>query len=281
MNFIITTSFKMTMRMSKKPEFNFEFDAEFGVENTFTEPFESKNMITARGNVVHEVTTYKDGTVLTSVNTYTSQGMTTTAHGAAGYIGNIFFERCDANLCGFWVLDSHDNMDKVMMEDGNLSAAAATDILDGGIALRITECHGWYTMTDYIGGGSKTMRFQMGEEFEFDDPALGMKGTEVITMAGPGQMMMVYKDKTGSGKLSIYEGTVTDNHLILKVTKSLNNKTGSITYKRLPDFLGSWRMIAMDNAEAIMKACGVPNDQAVQMLAERPTTCHEYIGKGR
>jgi hypothetical protein len=271
-------SVKGSMDISMKPEYNFDFDAKFGVENVFTKPFECKTMLSVKGNVINDVTTYKDGSVLTSVMTFTSQGLSCIVSGAAGYIGNMFYERCDADLCGFWMLESHDNMDKVMMEDGNLSASVAADMLDG-IALRITESNGWYTMTDYVGGGSKTIRFKMGEEFEIDDPALGLKGSEVVTMAGPGKMMMVYKDK--SGKNSAWEGTVTDDHMIFKVTKPLNTQTGTITYKRLPDVVGSWKTIAMDNAEAIMKASGMTDEQAAQMLEEKPTMVNEYVGKGR
>ena len=270
--------FKGSMTISMKPEFNFDFDAKFGVENTFKQPFECKTMITVKGNVLKDVTTYKDGSVLTSVNTYTSQGMSCVVNGAAGHIGNMFFERCDVDICGFWLMESHENMDKVMMEDGNLSAAVVADMMDG-VALRITESNGWYTMTDYIGDSSKTLRFKMGEEFEIEDAALGLKGSEIITMAGPGKTMMVYKDKTG--KNSVWEGTVTGDHMIFKVTKPLNTQTGSITYRRVPDILGSWRIVAMDDAEAIMKTCGIPDEQAAQMLAERPTACMEYLGKGR
>lgn len=160
-----------------------------------------------------------------------------------------------------------------------MSASAVNGILKS-VALRVTECNGVYTMTDYMGDGiSKTTHFKLGEEVDYDNEQIGVKGTSLVTQNGS-TITNVFKDAK-SGKTQIWEGNFNDDQLIMKVTKPLNTQYGSVTYRRYADIFGKWKMIHMDNAESIMKSLSMPDSMIATVLAERPTSCMEYIGDGR
>jgi hypothetical protein len=166
------------------------------------------------------------------------------------------------------------------MEDAGVTATVANSLLKGA-AMRVTECDGVYSMTDYMGdSSSKTVHFKFGEEFEIDDPTLGMKGHQIINQSGPGKFTMVYKDSK-NGKTSAWEAHLTEDHIVFKITKPLNTQHGSITYRRVADIFGQWKMIALDNAETLMKACGLPDEMIANAVAERPISCHTYMGNGQ
>merc|ERR1719233_637964 len=198
--------------------------------------------------------------------------------GPDGYIGTVYFEIEDSDMTGFWVLESHENGDKMIAEDANISAAAAAELCTN-LAMRVTEDNGIYTMTDWMGNGSsKTMAFKIGEEFEIKDADLGMNGTEIGTKTGPGSYSLAYKDS--SGKTSVWEATVTEDQMIWKVTKPLNTTCATFTYRRMADITGNWKEVAAFNNEAAMLEFGMPEAQVKTIAAERPTHSVKYVGKG-
>merc|ERR1712141_44348 len=229
-------------------------------------------------NQLNEVTTYADGNTYTSLATFTSLGYSTKICGPNGYIGTAFFELEDSDMTGFWVLESHENGDKMIAEDANISSAAAAELCSH-LAMRVTEKNGYYTMTDWMGNGaSKTMTFKIGEEFEIKDTDLGLNGTEIVTKNGPGCYSMVYKDSTG--KTSAWEAKVTEGHCVWKVPKPLNTTCATFTYRRMADITGTWKLVAVHNIEAAYKQRGVPEAQVKTIAAERPTHSVKYVGKG-
>jgi len=225
------------------------------------------------------VSKYEDGAVYTNVSTFSNLGYTSKITGNSGYVGSCFFERVEPSLVGFYIMESHVNMDKVMMEDAGISASVAADMLKS-IALKVTECNGYYTMTDYIGGQSKSVTFKLGVESEYNDPTFKMSGTTLCTRTGPGCYTNVFKDDK-TGKTSIWEGTLTDDMFVYKVAKPLNTQTGSITYRRLADITGDWKVVSMSNIAAGMKEYGMPADLIKAAEAERFTSSCTYMGCGK
>jgi len=267
------------MSVSLKPEYNISFEHEFGVEKDFGAPFNCKSTITRVGDTgIKEVSAYTDGTTYNIMNDFSSRGYTSKICGPDGYIGTVYFEQEDSDMTGFWVLESHENGDKMIAEDANISAAAAAELCTN-LAMRVTENNGIYTMTDWMGNGSsKTMAFKIGEEFEIKDADLGMNGTEIVTQNGPGCYTMVYNDSTG--KTSAWEAKVTEDYCVWKVTKPLNTTCATFTYRRMADFFGDWKLVAVNNVEAAMLLFGLPESMVKTMAAERPTHSIKYMGKG-
>jgi len=272
---------KGSMKMSLKPDMNFDYSQTFGEAKVYTAPIEAKTTMTvSNGNCLKEVTTYPDGTISTYTTTFTSQGYSVKCHNAGGYVGTIYLELESVSLCGFFVMESHDNLDKILMEDAGMSVSEANGVLSS-VAIRITESNGVYTMIEYMGEStSKTTHFKFGEEFEFENAILGMKGTTLITKNGPGHVTNVFKDHK-SDKMSVWDGYFTDDQLIFKVTKPLNTQKGSITYRRYADIFGRWKMVASDNLMPGMKSLGYSDDMIQVIMAERTTSSAEYIGNGR
>jgi len=160
-----------------------------------------------------------------------------------------------------------------------MSASAVNGILKS-VALRVTEDNGVYTMTDYMGDGiTKTTHFKLGEEVDYDNEQIGIKGTSLVTQNGS-TITNVFKDAK-TGKTQIWEGNFNDDQLIMKVTKPLNTQVGSVTYRRYADIFGKWKMIHMDNAVSMMKSLSMPDSMIATVMAERPTSHTEYIGNGR
>jgi len=272
---------KASVNFSMKPDYNMDYELNFNEEKSFPPPLEGKVIVTEGKDPAsfHEVMTFKDGTSYTMDSHFSSQGYTAKSTGSNGYIGNAYFERINASIEGFFVLESHENMDKMIMEDAGISASAANALLASG-AVHITESNGVYTLTDYMGdSGSKVTHFKMGEEFDYEDATIGVKGKALVTMTGPGSLTYVMKDS--SGKSSVWEGHATPDQMIWKVTKPLNTIKATITYTRKANILGRWKMTAMDNALSLMKSLSMPDSMIATALEERPVSCHEYIGAGR
>merc|ERR1712242_181892 len=135
-------------------------------------------------------------------------------------------------------------------------------------------------MTDlFNNGATKTITFKLGEEFEDDQPNLQLKGTQLVTKNGPGSYTMTFKDHK-SGKTSVMEGTLTDDHYIIKVTKPMNTTCATFTYRRLADITGNWKEVTAFNNEIAMLEVGMPEAQVKTIAAERPTHSIKYNGMG-
>ncbi len=60
----------------------------------------------------------------------------------------------------------------------------------------------------------------------------------------------------------------------------MNTTGGSVTYKRYPDFIGSYRNICTNGAAAFFKACGEDPAGADAFENDRYTSTTKYLGKG-
>jgi len=272
--------FKMQLAVSLKPEMSMTFEGEFGVEKELGAPFNCTSSITRVGDCgLKEVTKYADGNIYTSTATFTSLGYSSKICGPNGYVGTAYFELDDPCLTGFYVLESHENGDKMMAEDANLPVSKMVDLLKN-LAMRVTENNGYYTMTDlFNNGATKTITFKLGEEFEDDQPNLQLKGTQLVTKNGPGSYTMTFKDHK-SGKTSVMEGTLTDDHYIIKVTKPMNTIHATFTYRRVADITGTIKLIAVNNVEAGLREYGMPDSMIKSIAAERPIHTVKYTGNG-
>ena len=153
-------------------------------------------------NTIVETITFPD-VVYTYTLTFSSLGFTSKGSSSkAGYIYTSFWERTDPSLCGFYVMDSHVDVDKWFMTDFNASATEAKKMASY-LAVRITENNGVYSMTDYLGDGTeKTAMFQLGVEAEDKFELTGLKGTSLYTSDKPGQLTWVFKE-ANTGKVGI------------------------------------------------------------------------------
>jgi len=270
---------KTDLVVSAKPEYNITSEAVFGVEKEFGAPFNCTSTITRVGKTgLKDITKYADGNIYTSTATFTSLGYTSKVCGPNGYIGTVYFELDDPCITGFWILESHENGDKMIAEDANISASAAAELCSH-LAMRVTENNGYYMMTDWMGNGaSKTMTFKIGEEFDFNDADLGINGTEIVTKNGPGCYSMILKDK--SGKTSAWEAKVTEDLFVWKVIKPLNTTCATFTYRRFADIIGKWKLVAVNNGEAGLLESGMPEEAIKALVTERPTHTIQHVGKG-
>eukprot|EP00088_Acartia_fossae_P067360 TRINITY_DN8408_c0_g1_i5.p1 TRINITY_DN8408_c0_g1~~TRINITY_DN8408_c0_g1_i5.p1 ORF type:complete len:411 (+),score=159.90 TRINITY_DN8408_c0_g1_i5:59-1291(+) len=279
--FCTSNGVKASFENSKVTSMNNTFEHVFGEEKAYGAPFNCKTVITKCGdNCMKEVATYGDGAVYTFTTTFSTQGYTVKTTGANGYIGTAYFERCDPCLAGFYVMESHENLDKMVMEDAGVSASVAAELLSH-VAIRITENNGNWTMTDYMADvAPRTINFRLGEESEYEDEVFKMKGTQLVCKTGPATYSNIYKDAK-TGKSSVWEATLTDDLMVFKCTKPLNTQSGTVTYRRLADIFGTWKVVANANIEGHMKAMGLPDSMITTVVNERPVSTTEYLGKGK
>jgi len=270
--------YKMQLAVSLKPEMSMTFEGEFGVEKELGAPFNCTSSITRVGDCgLKEVTKYADGNIYTSTATFTSLGYSSKICGPNGYVGTAYFELDDPCLTGFYVLESHENGDKMMAEDANLPVSQMADLLKN-MALRITENNGYFTMTDFMGNGlTQSFTYKLGEEVFIDGKMT--KGTQTVTKTGPGSYSEVYKEQ-GSGKSMVREGTLTDDQFIIKVIKPMNTTCATFTYRRLADITGTIKLIAVNNVEAGLREYGMPDSMIKSIAAERPIHTVKYTGNG-
>lgn len=263
---------------SLKPDLSMAFDYTLGEVKEVGAPYNCKSTLTISGNAMKEVVSYEnDGSMFTYISTFTSNGMTMKCLGSDGYIGTVYFERVEACFTGFYVMESQENMENVIVEDSGCSAAEAAEIMSC-VAARITLNNGTYTLTDFLGNGlAKTAVFKLGEEFEVDYPALGLKGTQITTKGGPGVYATTHKE--ADGKYTTWDCTVTEDLLKFTIHKPLNTQAGSITYRKYPDILGTFKTVSITGAEGYFAALGMP-DYAKAFALDRPTSTLSYLGKG-
>jgi hypothetical protein len=224
-----------------------------------------------------EVASYEDGTEFTYITTTSNQGMTTRISGSSGYIGSVYWERVQPTATGFYLTVSQD-LEKMIIEDFGCTAAVAAELCTD-LAYKVTESKDTYTYIDYFGDGSTNSEtFKMGQETERVNTVLGMNGKQMMTKPAPGQYVISYQDD--NGKSSIWKASLEDDLLTFNIEKPMNTTGGSATYKRYPDFTGSFRNVHTSGAAAFLKACGEDPAAAEAYENDRSTSTLKYLGKG-
>eukprot|EP00088_Acartia_fossae_P042452 TRINITY_DN4458_c0_g1_i1.p1 TRINITY_DN4458_c0_g1~~TRINITY_DN4458_c0_g1_i1.p1 ORF type:complete len:437 (+),score=145.32 TRINITY_DN4458_c0_g1_i1:174-1313(+) len=267
------------MACSLLPELDGGLEYTLGQETTLPAPWNCKSVINKTGdNTYVETVTYDDGTVFTHASTNTGHSSTTVTSGKDGYIGKVYLEKVAPCVTGFYVMEKSENLEKMMAEDSGMSLADATKLCSS-LALRITKCGDYYTMTDYLGSSSKSLTYKLGEEFAVKDEQLGLAGTNLMVETAPGHYVLTYKDD--KGKCSIWEATLTEDELTWKVTKPLNTQTCSLVYRKYPDCFGTWKTIMTNNVSAAVSTTGLPKEVCDAFENDRATHKISYLGDGK
>jgi hypothetical protein len=118
-------------------------------------------------------------------------------------VATAIYERVNVpDICGFYLLESHENVAAAMAP--TITAEQVEQMLSN-CAFRVTKSRdGVYTATDYFGGGfpAKTNVFRLGEE-----QALGAQedlqmtdAVLLVTMLGPSTVSYLLKDRA-SGRV--------------------------------------------------------------------------------
>ena len=109
-------------------------------------------------------------------------------------------------------------------------------------------------------------------EFEMTDAVV------LVTQTSPTSISYLVKDRP-SGKLQSWTGEVTADHF----TWTVEAKPGVVTrmtYRRVGDLMGGWKLAAFGDLSEHMDALGVPPAVQRAMEQERPTERFTYLGKG-
>jgi len=264
---------------SLKPEFNAKFDVKYGVEQDVPAPFKGKSMAHRDGLVLKETITY-DNHVVSYTTTFSSFGATTKITSSRdGYIATSLWERVDAPLCGFYILESQENAVQMFEKDTGLSKETVEEMLSY-LAFRLSEDNGVYTLTDFMGnGGEKCIVFKNGQEIDIVDKELNYNGTQIVTINAPNEIVICFKEKD-STKSAVWKGVVSDDQFVWTVEKGLNGVACSLTYRRYGDFGGKWRMLTSSNYDNMLRQMGVPEDMIKDALNERATSTMTHKAKG-
>ena len=199
---------------------------------------------------------------------------------AGGVIATSIYERVNVpDFCGFYLLESHENVDAVM---GLMSKDEVEQMLSY-CAFRVTKSKDVYTATDYFGGGvpNKTNTFRLGEQQELgalDD--LQMKDAVLlVTQQGPTTLSYLFKDRA-TGRIQAWTGEVTEDGFIWTV-EAAAGVVSRMAYRRVGDLIGSWRVVVMEESDAYLDALGMPEGAPRAALrAERPTINFRHLGAG-
>lgn len=256
---------------SRAPHFNTRFSITFGEESDLPAPFPGTNVSTRKGNVVTEIVKHADVTY-TYTTTYSSFGATNRVVSSNdGYIASSFWKRVNAPILGYYVLESHENADKMFEVDSGLSKPVVDEMLSF-LAFRVTENNGVYTMTDYMGNGSeKNTVYELGKEFENEDAELGYSGTNLVTAVSPSEILFTYKDKK-SGKTAVWRGVAGEKKFVWTVEKPLNGVACKMVYRRCGDIFGTWRTLCSTNYDTLLRGMGMDAKTATDAANEKCTT---------
>jgi len=268
------------LKYSAKPDWNTSLNYVIGVKKDLPAPFPGNSVVVMCGeNAMCETVTFPDA-VYTYNFSFSSFGVTVkTASAKAGYISTQIWERIDVPLTGFYIMESNENMVKMVMADvPNMTEAAAKEMASYH-ALRVTEKNGVYTMVDYFGDGSeKTLHFKLGEECEDLSWHLGGGGSNLVSQTAPG--IYSYVNKATDGKIAVWKGVVSDAGLTWSVEKPMNGVGCTVNYRRYADVMGTWRVVNSNNMEPMLKAVGMPADKIKEAAGEKYDAMTAHKGKG-
>jgi len=272
-------NFQAAWTYSKTPQYNASFSFKLGEEFSLPAPFPGKMRCVRNGNVFTDTVTHDDGTVVTYKSTMTSTGFCSSVSSSKdGYIGNAYWEKVNTDICGFYLMTSQEGMAKAMEEYGVSVGDAAA--MTKWFGLRITECQGVYTMTDFLGNGEqRSLSFRLDEEFEVKDPLTGKDGAHLITKPADGQLVYTMTDKE-SGKTGVWKASFCEDGCLWTTEKPLTSTFSTIKYRRVSDFLGSWKVVSTVNAAPYFRACGFPEEKIDAAVAERYTMSNTVVGAG-
>ena len=115
------------LKYSAKPDWNTSLNYVIGVKKDLPAPFPGNSVVVMCGeNAMCETVTFPNA-VYTYNFSFSSFGVTVkTASAKAGYISTQIWERIDVPLTGFYIMESNENMVKMVMADvPNMTEAAA------------------------------------------------------------------------------------------------------------------------------------------------------------
>lgn len=272
-----------TVEYSQTPQFNGTYEYVYGGKTTFA-GYPGSSVLTKVGDsAITEVWTDAEGATSRSYSIKMDNfgAVLRTSTPAAGVIATSVYERVNVpDLCGFYLLESHENVGAVM-------AQLTKDQLDQMLsycAFRITKSKDdVYTATDYFGAGfpEKKTVFRFGEqqdqgpleEFGMSDVVL------LVTRLGPTKISYLLKDRD-SGRTQAWIGEATADSFIWTV-EAAAGVTTRMTYRRVGDIMGDWRMVVGDENEAYLDALGLPaGPLRDQIKAERPKIRFAHLGAG-
>jgi len=135
-------------------------------------------------------------------------------------------------------------------------------------------------MTDFLGNGEqRSLSFRLDEEFEVKDPLTGKDGAHLITKPADGQLVYTMTDKE-SGKTGVWKASFCEDGCLWTTEKPLTSTFSTIKYRRVSDFLGSWKVVSTVNAAPYFRACGFPEEKIDAAVAERYTMSNTVVGAG-
>jgi len=198
---------------------------------------------------------------------------------SGGLIATSIYERVNVpDFCGLFLLESHENVGAVMSQ---MSPAEVEQMLSF-CAFRVTKTGDAYTLTDYFGGGAvKTNVVRLGVQQELGAlDELQMKDAVLLaTQQGPTTLSYLLKDRA-TGRVQAWKGEVSAEGFVWTVEVA-TGVTARMTYRRVGDLIGSWRMVVLDDIDdTYMNALGMPVGIRDAVISERPTLNFSHLGGG-
>jgi len=198
--------------------------------------------------------------------TFSPEGFVT--RGKSGDVEyTVVFERQDPEMCGMFLLE--DNKSLVEMLVGMGKPRDATEQALSWLALRISEKGGLFHHQEFFSVGGMVRTFRLGEEFAnvneefFEEPEVG-----IVTSDFPGSFTQVSKPPRGPAKTTSW--MMTRKGMVSTSTDGTNSC--KMSFKRIPDIMGTWKMVVKKGVEAQLEAIGVSGSEKDKMAANYVTS---------
>merc|ERR1719237_4770 len=199
--------------------------------------------------------------------TFSPEGFTTKGK-TSGMDYTVVFERQESEMCGMFLLE--DNKSLVEMLVGMGKPRAATEEALAWLAVRISEKGGLFHHQEFFSVGGMVRTFRLGEEFAnvneefFEEPEVG-----IVTSDFPGSFTQVSKPPRGPAKTTNWRMTRKG----MESTSTDGTNSCKMSFKRIPDIMGTWKLVVMKGVEAQLEAIGVSGPEKAKMAANYvPTT---------
>jgi len=266
-----------TIKNSAKPDSDASMNVPYGVETVLPAELGGYSLhITRNGNTILNKATLNGAVFCTTTTNVSANGFLDTLQ-MNGIVVTNYYEKQEIPIAGIYVMESNTGLAQCMESEFGMSPAAA-NVAASFHAVRFTEQNGVWTHQDFFGDGSSAnaMSFRMGEEFEQEiEIGGGGVATHLFTNPAPGKL--TYMMKKPNGKVQTWNAEFTADSW----TWTCDSPACTIKSRRIPDSIGSWKMVSCANHDALLTALGVPAAQIADIVAEKPVHTVEFLGNGR
>jgi len=243
------------------PKYNQTYNLKIGEAATFTTPVALTITVMKKSGRTFSFEFQAGGKKSTSIATFSPEGLTVKGSNDGGVEYTEVFARQEPEMCGMFLLEDSKSIVDMLVSQGKDRAAMEEQLSWCG--WRISEKGGLIHHQEIFRAGGISRTFRLGEEFDNTNDFYEGPEVAVVTSDFPGSFTMV--SRPAKGPALTFNWMVSAKGMVGTCTDGTN--TATFSYKRIPDIVGTWRMVTNQGVEAQLEALGMTGAEKAKAAA--------------